>query len=145
MLIHFKVFNQTFSYISKSFHIHFKSNTFQMSMLLKELMPPSIILVHGESKGMGKIVTKWKLEKGGGNGLLSDKITCNIMVDGFCKEGQLNLAFNIFNPMNSVGLELDGFIFTTLIGDFYKLGRLEHANKNNFNLIFGLVLVFSKK
>ena len=66
MLRHFKVFNQTFSYISKSFHIHFKSNTFQMSMLLKELMPPSIILVHGESKGMGKIVTKWKLEKGGG-------------------------------------------------------------------------------
>ena len=79
------------------------------------------------------------------NGLLSDKITCNILVDGFCKEGQLNLDFNIFNPMNSVGLELDGFIFTTLIGDFYKLGRLEHANKNNFNLISGLVLVFSKK
>ena len=27
MLIHAKVFNQTFSYISKSFHINFKSNT----------------------------------------------------------------------------------------------------------------------
>ena len=62
------------------------------------------------------------------NGLFLDRVTYNILVDGFCKDSQLNMAFNIFNLMNSIGLEPNGFTFTALIDGLCKQGRLEQAN-----------------
>ena len=37
--------------------------------------------------------------------------------------------FNIFNLMNSIGLEQNGLTFTTLIDGLSKQGRLEQANE----------------
>ena len=38
------------------------------------------------------------------------------------------MAFNIFNSMNSIGLEPNGLTFTALINGLSKQGRLEQAN-----------------
>ena len=49
-------------------------------------------------------------------------------VDRFCTESQLNMAFNIFNLMNSISLKPKGLTFIALIDGLSKQGRLEQAN-----------------
>ncbi|XAR72479.1 hypothetical protein NMG60_11019124 [Bertholletia excelsa] len=62
------------------------------------------------------------------NGLLPDRVSYNILIDGFCREGQLRMAFNILNSMERLDLEPDGVTYTTLIDGLCKQGRLDQAN-----------------
>ncbi|KAJ0616032.1 putative tetratricopeptide-like helical domain superfamily [Helianthus annuus] len=62
------------------------------------------------------------------NGLWPERLTYNILVDGFCREDQLDMGFRLLKLVDSLYFVSDQFAYTTLIDRLSKDGKLDQAN-----------------
>ncbi|KAL5062230.1 hypothetical protein RYX36_023967 [Vicia faba] len=65
----------------------------------------------------------------------ADNITCNTLINAYCKIGDLSSALKSKNKMVEAGLKPDPFTYKALIYGFCKLSELESAKE----LLFGML------
>ncbi|KAL1218868.1 Pentatricopeptide repeat-containing protein [Cardamine amara subsp. amara] len=58
-----------------------------------------------------------------------DMFTYNVLLNGFCKEGNIDGALKLFSVLQLKGLSPDSVTYNTLINGLYRVGREEEAFK----------------
>uniref|UniRef100_A0A0E0LTA5 Pentacotripeptide-repeat region of PRORP domain-containing protein n=1 Tax=Oryza punctata TaxID=4537 RepID=A0A0E0LTA5_ORYPU len=63
-----------------------------------------------------KIVSMWR------NGGFCDTVSCNILIDAFCKAKKVNSALNLFKEMGYKGIQADAVTYGILINGLFSVG-----------------------
>ena len=62
-------------------------------------------------------------------GVVANTVTCNVMVDGYMKQQELEKAEEVLQRMEQVGIQANIVTYTTLIDGYMKQQELEKVKK----------------
>jgi len=60
-------------------------------------------------------------------GISPDRVTCSLLIDGFCEKSDLAGANLILDSMNELNFPVDVMVFNSFITGYLKLGQLDEA------------------